>query len=233
MSRKKIILFIVEGITDKTSLELALQNLFEGENRVVFEVVKGDITTSNRTNSKNIRSKLTTLVKSNGQRKYEASDYKEVIHIVDTDGAFLKSKYIFFDEKYRHFHYTEDGIFCRNIEKVEERNRQKAEMLNVLLHTDTVYTNVPYRVFYFSCNLEHVLHDRINLPDDDKTRYAEKFEEKYADDAQKFLHFMCNSEFSFQGDYHSSWKFIKLENNSVKRYSNFNLFLKEYYSEIK
>ena len=43
MKTKKIILFIVEGISDQTSLALVLSKLIKTEN-VMFHIVRGDIT---------------------------------------------------------------------------------------------------------------------------------------------------------------------------------------------
>lgn len=44
MARKKVVLFIVEGITEKERLELLLTELMEDNSQIIFEVVGGDIT---------------------------------------------------------------------------------------------------------------------------------------------------------------------------------------------
>lgn len=44
MARKKIILFIVEGINDKTCLEGVLEKILDSE-EVRFQITEGDITT--------------------------------------------------------------------------------------------------------------------------------------------------------------------------------------------
>lgn len=62
-NRKKIILFIVEGINDKTSLALCLSQLLN-DDEIHFEITDGDITTRIGTNPTNIAAKVGDIVKS-------------------------------------------------------------------------------------------------------------------------------------------------------------------------
>jgi hypothetical protein len=57
MKTKKIILFIVEGISDQTSLALILSKLVKSEN-VKFQIVNGDITSDRSTNVANAMIKV-------------------------------------------------------------------------------------------------------------------------------------------------------------------------------
>ena len=93
-----MILFIVEGITDQESLELLLEEFFQKNNQVIFEVVDGDITSRKDINSRNIKSKITEIIKGGGKRKFEPSDYLEVVHLVDMDAVFISEKKIYVDE---------------------------------------------------------------------------------------------------------------------------------------
>ncbi len=61
-SKKKIILFIVEGINDKTSLALCMDQLLD-KNTVRFEITDGDITTKFGSSSNNIAAKIGDIVK--------------------------------------------------------------------------------------------------------------------------------------------------------------------------
>lgn len=231
--RKKVILFIVEGITDRESLELSLQTLLEKDNSVVFEVVQGDITANAGVRGNNIRRKLTDIINSGGRRKFLKRDYREIVHLIDTDGAFVSEDYIIEDERFKDFHYTQEMIYNQSKERVWIRNQKKQASINILLSTQKVYGNVPYRMFYFSCNLEHVLHNEISVRDRNKMEYAHRFQDKYADDEQAFVDFICESDFSVKMDYYDSWDFIMRENNSLKRYTNFNLFLEDVLSEYR
>ncbi len=87
-------------------------------------------------------------------------------------------------------------------------------------------SNIPYRVYYFSCNLEHVLHNIQNVTTEEKIELSEKFEDKYSEELMEFIKFINDEEFSMNKSYRDSWEFIKQGNNSLKRYTNFNLFFK-------
>lgn len=228
MARKKVVLFIVEGITDKESLELLLTELIEDDGQTIFEVVGGDITSDEDINRSNIKKKITDIIKDGGKRKFRPSDYQEVVHLVDMDAVFISEENIYEDKDLDRFVYKDDGIYARNIEKVIERNNRKKKLLNLLLSTNKVYRSVPYRVFYFSCNLEHVLHNEREVEENLKIKYAENFQDRYIDNLEGFVNLICNSSFTVKKDYKESWDFIKQGNNSIKRFTNFNILLNDY-----
>lgn len=228
MARKKVILFIVEGITDKESLELLLTELIKDNNQIIFQVAYGDITSNKSVNSSNIKGKITDIIKSGGKRKFKPSDYREIIHLIDMDGAYISEDNIYVDESLDNFSYRNEGIYAKNIEDVIERNKRKQKLINLLSSTNIVYNSIPYRVFYFSSNLEHVLHNKIEVEENLKMRYAENFQERYIEDLEGFINFICESEFTVKKEYKASWDFIKRDNNSIKRYTNFNIILEDY-----
>ncbi|WP_028828760.1 hypothetical protein [Proteocatella sphenisci] len=227
LARKKVVLFIVEGFSEKESLELLLSELFGNNSQVIFEVAQGDITSDKHSSQNNIKSKITELIKSSG-RKFKPADYKEVIHLVDMDAAFVSEDSIHSDTLNNVFSYRNDGIYAPDIQSVKDRNKRKQALLKLLSQTSKVYNSVPYRVFYFSCNLEHVLHNEIEVEDYAKVQYAENFQDLYIDDLEGFIDFICNSDFSVKLDYANSWNFIQENNNSIKRFTNFNIVLKDY-----
>lgn len=228
MARKKVVLFIVEGITERESLELLLTEIIKDDSRIIFEVVGGDITANKYRGTKKIVNKITDLIKDGGKRKFRDKDYKEIIHLVDMDGAFISEENIYRDSSLNRFVYKDDGIHAKHIESVIERNNRKQEVLNILVSVDSVLGNVPYRVFYFSCNLEHVLHNERQIDNRIKVKCAERFQDKYIDDLDAFIDLICNSSFSVKKGYKESWDFIKEDNNSIKRFTNFNLLLDDY-----
>ena len=83
-------------------------------------------------------------------------------------------------------------------------------------------------MFFLSSNLEHVLHDEMNVEDARKIELAKDFESEYEDKVKDFIDFICNSSFSCKEKYHESWDFIKRDNNSIKRYTNLDIFVNEY-----
>lgn len=169
---KKIVFFIVEGITDQTSLENIVDTLVDEynssitcEDNVIFDISDGDITSDYSSKPNNIKSKITKIIKAKGKRKFAPTDYKEIIHIIDTDGAYIEDSWIFQDKSKERFFYTPNGIYYKNRNDVIERNKHKREIIDCLLGIKTVYGSVKYRVFFLSSNLEHVLHNEMNVED--------------------------------------------------------------------
>lgn len=228
MARKKVVLFIVEGITERESLELLLSELINHSNKVIFEVVGGDITSNNYGKNKNIVDKIIDIIKDGGKRKFKSSDYREIVHLVDMDGAFISEENIYKNGNLNKFVYKDDGIYANDVKNVIERNNRKKKVLNSLVSLKKVFGNVPYRVFYFSCNLEHVLHGKRQIDNRLKVEYAEEFQDRYIDDLDGFIELLCDSSFTVKKPYRESWKFIKENNNSLERYTNFNILIQDY-----
>ena len=105
-----------------------------------------------------------------------------------------------------------------------DRNQRKRNNIDRLSACPKV-AGIPYSMYNFSLNLEHILHGRTNLSDWEKIRCAEEFDLKYGDDPDGFTLFMKESSFSVCDDYRSSWAFIKTELHSLERYSNFGIEL--------
>ncbi|MDF2820434.1 MAG: hypothetical protein K0R15_875 [Clostridiales bacterium] len=222
---KKIVLFIVEGITDEISLSLVLSKIIEGDKIVKFKVINGDITTKTGSNPSNILNKITKIISEFIARDvYEKKDILQVVHLVDTDGAFINDNSIV-QKDIKFTDYDTQYIFTKNVENIRNRNEQKAGNLNKLIETDTVYTNLPYRTYFFSTNLEHVLHNNQEVIDHEKSEYSQMFENKFVKNPYSFIDFFNNPEFAVSGDYNETWNFIQQGTNSLNRYSNFHLYL--------
>ncbi|MDA8234568.1 MAG: hypothetical protein M0Z31_07220 [Clostridia bacterium] len=58
----------------------------------------------------------------------------------------------------------------------------------------------------------------------DKYVYAERFDKSYGDTPQRFLEFLNSTEIAVKGNYGETWSFIRADCNSLKRYTNFQLF---------
>lgn len=228
MSRTKVILFIVEGFSDKEALNGILSELYEDKS-IVFSIVDGDITTQNSTRSENIREKIGDCIKRAIQRdKFLKTDIDLVIHLIDTDGVYIPDNNII-ENKDLKVKYTETHIETNEVENIKKRNDKKRSILNILSSMSSIYKGkniIPYRMFYMSCNLEHVLHNIQNAVDNEKVNLAERLEDEYIDNPEEFVKFMSNSSFTVQGGYKETWEFIKKDLNSLNRYSNFHLFFK-------
>lgn len=226
MKTSKVILFIVEGISDRDSLGLILSRLIRTK-KIRFYVVGGDITSNKYTNIQNCINKVNECInKFLKDNKFIKSDILTVIHLVDTDGAYVSEKFIK-EDKSEKLEYTPKYILTNNKLSIIDRNIRKSKVLNKLCSIKSI-ENINYSMYYFSCNLEHVLHNEQNLQDELKSKYADKFTDKYYGNEKEFIKFLSESEFTVLGDYRCTWDFIKQENNSLNRYSNFYLFLNDY-----
>ena len=224
MKTKKIILFIVEGKTDEWSLSFILSKLVKDSN-VQFHAINQDITADFNSNSQNIIRKIDSQVKqflaqNTGLRK---SDIKEIIHLVDTDGAFVKEECIVEDMKQEKTYYTINSIITNKKDLILKRNDRKGRILNKLCQINNI-GKIGYKVYFFSCNLEHVLHNSQNTACNKKREYSYKFVDQYAHKEKNFVSFLSDNDFTAVGDYKETWQFIKKDCNSLNRYCNFHLY---------
>lgn len=229
MSRKKVVLVIVEGSSDDTALGVVLDQIYDRD-KVHIHIMHGDITTRKGVRSDNIVAKIGDEVRKYAKSNhYTSKDFKQIIHIVDTDGAYIPNENVILDLAQDKISYESDGIHTLDQQGIIERNKQKADNLYRLRGTGQIW-KVPYRVYYMSCNLDHVLHNKRNSTEDEKETNAYAFAKKYKNDVEGFVNFICNSDFSVNGDYKESWLYIENGLNSIKRYTNLGICIME---EIK
>ena len=77
---------------------------------------------------------------------------------------------------------------------------------------------------YMSCNLDHVLYDKLNTSDKEKEENSYRFAVQYRDRVQEFKAFFSDSDFSVVTGYNESWTFIKHDLHSLERHTNFALY---------
>lgn len=233
--RDKLIMIIVEGQSDAASLEMIMEEIIPKNMRLKCVVANGDITTNPTVNEKNIKKKLTEIITRPPNDHFNRTDYVQVIHLIDMDGAYITEDKIFEDDSVEGFIYSENGITAKKREWVKKRNEKKQRLLNILIETHKVNISIPYKVMFMSCNLEHVLHDKISVPDEEKVDLGVRFADRFINREEEFISFICDSSFAVKNPemddlfevYKESWNFIRKDNNSIKRYTNFNIFLKK------
>lgn len=156
MDEKKVIVVIVEGPSDENAIGGILKDFFSSE-EVQFAVIHGDITADYDTTVDNVVSKIEALiVRIKGRYGYHWEDFVRIIHIADTDGTFTKN--CIRQAPVNDIQYYEDHIEYFDIDKVEKRNNHKSEIMFKLYTTGKVH-GIYYRLYFNSCNLEHVLHN--------------------------------------------------------------------------
>ncbi len=221
--KKKILLVLVEGPSEETALGHFFVKFFEQKNlESRVHVLHMDITTEDGVSPSNIRSMLLEKIDDYLGRYYlERSDVENIIQIVDTDGAYISDSKIVEDSACEHFYYTENEIRSFNPKMVVNRNKRKRMNLNALCKLREV-GRMSYRVYYMSCNLDHVLYNLLNISDEKKRISANDFLIRYQDDLQGFIDLTTKSSFSVMKDYKDSWEYIK-NHESLKRHSNIGL----------
>lgn len=159
--KRKVVLILVEGASDKTALGL-IEKFYRSRNLKVY-ITNGDITSNGITTVTNCTNILKEIVREfREDKKLEKEDISEIIHIIDTDGAFIPDDCIEVDKILSDFYYTLDCIKANSKRKVKIRNDRKIEIIKKLLETEEIDKTIKYRMFYMSCNLDHVLYNEIN-----------------------------------------------------------------------
>ena len=218
---RKLILFLVEGITEEISFGLIFSEIFE-DKEIEFQIARGDITTRNGVNSRNVIRKINEEIKSFMDREhYKKSDIIEIIHLMDTDGAYISEDLIKNHDKDKNYYYS-DKLCTSHSKNTKKRNDKKSGIMD-RLSSHSKINGIPYNAYYLSCNLEHVLHNDANIDDTLKVEKAEEFSERYYEKEFEFLDFIRTESFAVEGSYKESWEFIKQGSNSLNRYSNLHL----------
>lgn len=222
-NEKKMILFLVEGETDSTSLGLVMARLLENAD-VRFHVLGGDICYKYHITADNAARSVMRPVNGFLQRyRLKKTDILRIVHIIDTDGAFIPPERVICGGT-ENARYKDTCIETLSVDSLRSRNEYKTMAANALSKL-TCVDKIPYAFYYFSRNIEHVLHDRSdNLSSREKRICSENFENRYADRPEDFIKFIKSREVAVRGSYHKTWEYIFRGTNSLKRGSNFGLF---------
>lgn len=223
MARKKIVFVLVEGPSDDEALGVILNRIYD-KNFVYVHVMRCDITTELDVNPGNIIAKIGDLVRKYAKdNSFRRSDFQQIIHITDMDGAFIPDENIIEDSSTEKPIYHPTEILASNKIGIEKRNLHKRENLNRLAGASIIWTDIPYRIYYMSCNLDHALYGKLNSTDEEKEADSYHFAVKYKDDIPGFLRFISESDFSIMNSYAESWLYIKEDLHSLERHTNLGL----------
>ena len=226
MARKQIIFVIVEGTSDDEALGLLLNKLFD-KDVVYVHITHGDVTTESGTNATNISSKIASqIIRYARSNHLSKQHFKEIIHIVDMDGAYIPDCRVFNDNSATKPIYSLTGIRTKNVQGICSRNMQKRQCLDRISTMRSAW-GVPYQVYYMSCNLDHVLYNKQNASDKEKEQNAVAFARQYKENITGFVEYISESPFSVTDDYLSSWNYIKQECHSLERHTNLGICFKD------
>ncbi len=212
---------IVEGPSDENAIGGILKEYFSSE-EVQFAVVHGDITSDEFTAVDNVVTKINDLIHDiRTKYGYHWDDFIKIIHITDADGVFTKDCVI--ESDVEGIRYYEDHMEGISVEAIERRNKNKSEILCKLYSTGKVH-DIGYRIYFNSCNLEHVLYGVLkDFSDEEKETMADDFAEKYEGKVNDFINFISDKTVAVPGTYKSTWRFIEKDKHSLERHSNMHL----------
>lgn len=114
------------------------------------------------------------------------------------------------------------------------RKRENLDYLSSLSELSIKSKRPKYSVFFFSSNLDHFLYGDANLSAREKTSKSDEYAACYELDPDGFVSAIKDTPGALLDmDYEQSWRFIKEESNSIKRYSNINILLDRLLNEAE
>lgn len=231
---RKVILFIVEGPSDETSLGLLLTRLFR-DSAVHVDVFHGDASIAGLYDDYSVDDNVVNILTEQivdyvSTQPYNWDDIQKLVWITDTDGAYIDDKRVIASKDGQN-HYCEDHIEAANVKDMLRRNKTKKINTKKLCSRSKLThggVSVPLESYYMSRNIEHVLHgEGGELDDDAKEELSHQFRRKYRNDLEGFCDFLREPEVAVPGNYKESWDFIFDGTHSLERHSNLHLILPE------
>lgn len=249
-NRANIVIVIVEGGSEIKSLGPVLSALYDNTNPnyiVMFPAMvddgskdRGDFTTKFGVNPKTAAGCINKLYIDPLLRRDGLTPdcVGEIIHIVDMDGAYIEDSDIVYEPTKEKYYYDNEGkLLTSNVEFAKKRNAMKRENIDKLYALDFINcggTSIPYSIYFFSSNLDHVLHGDANMPFGyEKVRRAEEFAEKYEDNPRDFLEAIESIPGTLVGmTYEETWSYIRERGrHSIEPHTNINVLLRKIMGE--
>ena len=230
VSRRKVVLLIVEGSCEEVLLNNRLRGLFE-QHSIRFHIQHGDILYDLSKPDEPIKSVIGNAVKEFMMKnKFRSEDVFCVLHIIDMDGCFIPEDAIVIDETQKELTiYHQDKISVphdKQKQQIAARNVERSNNIKIMKALDTILSGeINYRMYYFSRNLEHVLFNDANPEKGAKYPDVEQFIEQLQIPIEEFLQ---QSMPSVPGEnpYLESWELITEQTASLEPYSNVPLLFK-------
>jgi hypothetical protein len=225
--KRKVLFVIVEGESDSQLFYEVLQQKYTSE-LVVIKAYRGDIFTDPEQQNVEIRERIRQFFISRmGELKLK--DFLGILHFSDTDGAFINVNKVQVEPSQdSDLLYKIDGIFVNSEEqqqKIHTRNKIKKDNTQVVRFIDNITYNrvkIPYRLFYLSQHLEHVVFDELNVPLNQKQGKIITYLRGVQTES---IHVLLKSHLppiaeDTENAHVDSWKFIFQEDHSLQRFTN-------------
>lgn len=226
--QKGVVLFIVEGASDKIALGLPMSRIINSDS-VQFAIIHGDCL--DRNSGKAVSTLQNCIRDIMYKYSYKKSDFIQIVHIVDTDGSFIPDDRVI-KKNTSGVSYCQDHIKSGEPQETIARHHRRRFSAEMLVNTDHIM-KIPYGIYFMSRNLEHVtqgVSDSMNSGR--KVSLAESFADEYYNDPLGFLDLLFSDDIASSGSYKESWKDIMTGTNSLERKCNLNIYLNSYYNAL-
>lgn len=242
MTRRKIVLFVVEGPTD-ADLLLPVFNAMLTRHNAYSQEFHCDMLTAPNHREKfrdhngfypsetNPLDTVRDLVIRYLKRWEYSPKYLEcVLQVCDLDGAFIPDDHVRADPARPDITYLPDAIVTPSPDALISDHSLKRRSASVLISSDHLKlkrNQVPYRLFYCSRNLEHAFCDLDGtLSDRDKRKHAARVAARYANDPQAFRRLLADlapmhgDPDDWERNWERSWRYALEGLHSLQRGSN-------------
>lgn len=201
----KLLLLIVEGKSDEDTLYSPTKNYINKKNfKIKTIITRGDIALKNGATYKSCLKEIENMIQQfKSEYKLNNDDFFKIYHIIDTDGAFC-------DSTTNKFLINKSNIY------------RSLYLINYVM-------DIPYKVLFFSRNLEHALYgdEYIDCNQIDKEVLSKEFKDNYKNDANGFYKLMDVKRGLVPNNYIESWDYILKGNNSLNAGENYIILLNE------
>lgn len=231
---KKVWLVLMEGPNDERAtyshIESAVDKLFSSlktQPKAIFYDITNQTDKGTFVNAQNIKSFINGKI-NDALKEYhiDKTDLEGVILIIDIDGVYIDDDAVVEDSSIDHIIYNETSVVCKNKEALLKRNERKRNNIEYLLTYVKYLMNVPFKIYFYSCNSEHVLFNEMNCSEARKVELSH-IAMKYDDET--FWSTVCDDKVVLSKYYDESWTELMSIEDKIPRASNLNVL----YSEIK
>lgn len=231
---KKIIVALVEGDTDEALLNTLIPET-ELDYKFQIYVVRCDLFSNYST--KSIKSRIGDFIKKEVLNKYKLkkSDIYSIIQMTDIDAIYLNDSKILLDQNSSdNIVYKLENIVVNTKEKrklIIDRNKTKSSNINQVIKTKIL--QIDYLLFFCSCNLEHVVFDRLNVTQEEKDILIYDYiDDAKPEEVEDLLESVAlqKRESNFQLSFEKSWHKMKNADTNIRN-TNINL-LKDYFLSL-
>lgn len=224
---KKVVLLIVEGKSEEELLHNQLRKQFQGYD-IRFEIQYGDVLFSFNKNRQPIKNIIGDIVnRFLKKRKFKKNDMLGVLHVLDTDGCFIPKEDIQIDSSQSaSLWYESENLKVPNQSQLEymiKRNEVRSRNIRTMNSIQSILgKTVPYQMYYFSRNLEHVLFNEPNPNKETKISDIERFVNELEESVEDFLNRLFETEKldTYVERYKDSWEKVSLDTQSLQRSTN-------------